>query len=337
MIKVLFIGGTGNISTSVSRLCVEKGYSLTLLSRGMSDRTIPGAETIQADIRDSEAVKAALGNRKWDVVADWIAFHPAEVQRDIDLFRGKTGQYIFISSASAYQKPASNYVIRESTPLSNPYWEYSRNKIAGEELLLKALREEGFPGTIVRPSHTYDTIIPLAVGGGSEYTTVERIKNGLPVVSHGDGTSLWTVTHSEDFAKGFVGLLGNPRAIGQAFHITSDEALTWDQILCTIGAAVGREPQIVHMPSDVLCQLDPKYTGELLGDKSWSVVFDNSKIKSLVPSFICTVPFHIGIRRTLAWFQADPKRMKVNPETTAFIEKTVALVKIFQGGATIEE
>jgi nucleoside-diphosphate-sugar epimerase len=327
MLNILFIGGTGNISTSVSRLCVEKGYSLTLLSRGISERTIPGAETIRADIHgDAGAVKAALGNRKWDVVVDWIAFHPNEVRRDIDLFRGKTGQYVFISSASAYQKPASNYLIRESTPLANPYWEYSRNKIAGEELLIQALREEGFPCTIVRPSHTYDTIIPIAIGGGSEYTAVDRIKKGLPIISHGDGTSLWVLTHAEDFAKGFVGLLGNPRAIGQAFHITSDEALTWDQSYYAIGAAVGSEPKIVHIPSDVLAKLDDTYTGELLGDKAWSVVFDNSKMKSYVPWFICTVPFHIGIRRTLAWFEADPKRMKINAETNAFIDRALAAV-----------
>ena len=319
MIKVLFIGGTGNISTSVSRLCIERGYKLTLLSRGTSEQTISGAEMLRADIKDPAAAKAALGDRTWDVVVDWIAFLPGEVQRDIDLFRGKTGQYIFISSASAYQKPASNYLIRESTPLSNPYWEYSRNKIACEELLIDALRKDGFPCTIVRPSHTYDTILPIPVGDG--YTVVDRIKKGLPVIVHGDGSSLWVLTHSEDFAKAFVGLLGNPHAIGQAFHITSDEVLTWDQIYYTIGAAVGREPKIVHVASETLAKFDARYTGELLGDKAVSVVFDNSKIKSYVPSFICTVPFHIGIRRTLAWFETKNERAKIKPETNAFIEK----------------
>jgi nucleoside-diphosphate-sugar epimerase len=319
MIKVLFIGGTGNISTSVSRLCIERGYKLTLLSRGTSEQTISGAEMLRADIKDPAAAKAVLGDRTWDVVVDWIAFLPGEVQRDIDLFRGKTGQYIFISSASAYQKPASNYLIRESTPLSNPYWEYSRNKIACEELLIDALRKDGFPCTIVRPSHTYDTILPIPVGDG--YTVVDRIKKGLPVIVHGDGSSLWVLTHSEDFAKAFVGLLGNPHAIGQAFHITSDEVLTWDQIYYTIGAAVGREPKIVHVASETLAKFDARYIGELLGDKAVSVVFDNSKIKSYVPSFICTVPFHIGIRRTLAWFEAKSERAKIKPETNTFIEK----------------
>jgi nucleoside-diphosphate-sugar epimerase len=323
MIKVLFIGGTGNISTPVSRLCIERGYKLTLLSRGTSEQTIPGAEMLRADIKDIAAAKAVLGVRMWDVVVDWIAFLPNEVQRDIDLFRGRCGQYIFISSASAYQKPASNYLIRESTPLSNPYWEYSRNKIACEELLIGALREDGFPCTIVRPSHTYDTILPIPVGDG--YTIVDRIKKGLPVIVHGDGTSLWVLTHSEDFARAFVGLLGNPHAIGQAFHITSDEVLTWDQIYYTIGAAVGREPKIVHIASETLSHYDARYTGELLGDKAVSVVFDNSKIKSYVPSFICTVPFHIGIRRTLAWFEAKPERMQIKPETNAFIERVLAI------------
>jgi nucleoside-diphosphate-sugar epimerase len=325
MIKVLFICGTGNISTAVSRLCIERGYSLTLLSRGVSEQVIPGAEMLRADIKDSAATKAALGDRKWDVVVDWIAFLPSEVQRDIDLFRDKTGQYIFISSASAYQKPASNYLIRESTPLANPYWEYSRNKIAGEELLIDALRKDGFPCTIVRPSHTYDTILPIPVGHG--YTVVDRIKKGLPVIAHGDGSSLWVLTHSEDFAKAFVGLLGNPHAIGQAFHITSDEVLTWDQIYHTIGAAVGKEPKIVHVASETLIHFDEKYIGELLGDKAVSVVFDNSKIKSYVPSFICTVPFHIGIRRTLAWFEAKPERAQIKPETNAFIEMVLATVR----------
>jgi nucleoside-diphosphate-sugar epimerase len=324
MLNILFIGGTGNISTSVSRLCIERGYKLTLLSRGTSEQIIPGAEMLNADIKDPVAVKAALGNRTWDAVVDWIAFLPSDVERDIDLFRGKTGQYIFISSASAYQKPATNYLIRESTPLANPYWEYSRNKIACEELLIGALREDGFPCTIVRPSHTYDTILPLAIGGGSEYTVVDRIKKGQPVVVHGDGTSLWVLTHSEDFAKAFVGLLAHPRSIGQAFHITSDEVLTWDQIYYIIGQAVGRKPKIVHVASETLSHLDARYTGELLGDKACSVVFDNSKIKSYVPSFICTVPFHIGIRRTLAWFEAKPERMRINPETNTFIDKIVS-------------
>ncbi len=329
MLRILFIGGTGNISTAVSRLCVEKGFALTLLTRGKRENSFPGAEMLTCDVCDPEAVRSAVGSRTWDVVVNWIAFGPEEVKRDIELFSGKTGQYIFISSASAYQKPASSHIITESTPLSNPYWEYSRNKIACEEALTAAYRESGFPCTIVRPSHTYDTVIPIAIGGFREYTAVDRIKKGLPVISHGDGTSLWVVTHSEDFAKGFTGLFANPRAVGQAYHITSDEVLTWDQIYRTIGQAVGREPVLVHIPSDFIGAVHPPLGAELKGDKAWSVVFDNSKIKALVPSFICTIPFAVGIRRTISWFEADPRRMKVVPETNAVIDR---ILRAYEGG-----
>ncbi|AEE17830.1 SDR family oxidoreductase [Treponema brennaborense] len=320
MLRVLFIGGTGNISTSVSRLCVERGFRLTLLTRNGA-AGIDGAESVACDITDENAVRRLLNGRSWDAVVDWIAYTPDQVRRDVELFRGKTAQYVFISSASAYQKPAVNCFITESTPLANPYWEYSRNKIACEQLLTDAYRKEGFPAVIVRPSHTYDKLIPLPIGGGREYTAVDRIKKGLPVISHGDGTSLWVLTHAEDFAKGFVGLLGNVRATGNAFHITSDEVLSWDQIYQAIGAAVNRVPQIVHVTSDRLAAADPRYEGELLGDKAWSVIFDNTKIKRLVPSFICSIPFSQGIRRTVDWFEADPARMVVNPATNAFIER----------------
>jgi len=322
--KVLFIGGTGNISTSVSRLAVKRGIDLYLLNRGKRPVTIEGATTIQADITQVDAVKAALKEHYFDAVVNWIAFTEEHIERDIELFRGKCSQYIFISSASAYQKPLTFPVISESTPLANPYWQYSRNKIACEERLIRAYREEGFPSVIVRPSHTYDTILPIAVGASSTYAIPQRMLEGKPVVAHGDGTTLWTLTHSEDFALGFLGLLGHPHSIGQAFHITSDFLITWDQIYEQIGQALGVEPNIVHIPSRFIAQYDAGTGAGLLGDKMWCVMFDNSKIKSFVPEFVATIPFHIGVRRTLDWFQADEKRMEVPPEHHKFLDDLIA-------------
>lgn len=322
--KVLFIGGTGNISTSVSRLAVKCGIDLYLLNRGNRAANIEGATTIQGDITDVEAVKAALKDHYFDSVVNWIAFTEEHVERDIALFKGKCSQYIFISSASAYQKPLTFPVITESTPLANPYWGYSRNKIACEERLMRAYREESFPSVIVRPSHTYDTILPIAVGADTSYVIPQRMLEGKPVVVHGDGTTLWTLTHSEDFALGFVGLLGNPYALGHAFQITSDFLITWNQIYEQMGAALGVEPNIVHIPSRFISEFDFR-TGEgLLGDKMWSVMFDNSKIKSFVPEYVAIIPFHIGIRRTLDWFQADEKRMEAPPEHHKFLDDLIA-------------
>lgn len=318
--KVLFIGGTGNISTSVSKLCIERGINLYLLNRGKRKVKIPGTKSINADISDRPKLISALGKHDWDVVVDWIAFTADQVEGDIELFRGKTEQYIFISSASAYQKPPTHPIITESTPLCNPFWEYSRNKIACEERLNRAYREENFPATIVRPSFTYDTVIPLAIGGWDEYTVIDRMKKGQKVIVHGDGTSLWTITHAEDFAKGFVGLLGNRRAIGHPFQITSDEALTWDQIYKMTAEAVGVEPQIVHIASDFICQYDKSMIGSLLGDKSHTAIFDNTKIKSFVPDFKATIPFSEGVKRTLAWFDADPKRKIVRADTNKMMD-----------------
>lgn len=320
--KVLFIGGTGNISTSVSRLAVERGFELYHLNRGLRGVEIPGVQTITADIRQPDAVATALAGQTFDVVVNWIAFSLADIERDLALFAGKTRQYIFISSASAYQKPPTHHVITESTPLCNPYWGYSRNKIACEERLIRAYREDGFPATIVRPSHTYDTYIPLALGG--DYTIIERMRRGEPIVVPGDGTSLWVVTHSEDFAKGFVGLLGQAQSIGHAFHITTDEVLTWDQIYRTVAEAAGVEANIMHIPSDFICRVDPSQLGGLIGDKSNSVVFDNTKIKTFVPGFTATIPFYLGIRRTLAWYTADPRRMQINAEFDAYLNKMIA-------------
>ncbi len=323
--EVLFIGGTGNISTAVSRLCVERGIDLTLLNRGRRKADIPGAASIAGDIGNPSAVATALRGRRWDAVVDWIAFTEADVERDISLFRETTGQFVFISSASAYQKPPVHPVITESTPLRNPFWEYSRNKIACEERLNRAYREEGFPVTIVRPSLTYDTVIPVPIGGWTEYTVVDRMKRGKPVIIHGDGTSLWTVTHAEDFAKGFVGLLAHPQAIGQAFHITSDEVLTWNQIYQTLADAAGAEPVFVHMASEFIVRHEPSFEGSLLGDKSASVLFDNSKIKRYVPGFEATIPFHQGIRKTLAWFNGDAERRIVNRATDALMDRLLSL------------
>ncbi len=319
--KVLFIGGTGNISRSVSLACVERGIDLSLLTRGTRHVDIRGAQLIRGDMNKPEEIRSFLGENRWDSVVDWIAYTLKDIERDIDLFRGKTGQFIFISSASAYQKPPVHPVITESTPLCNPFWEYSRNKIACEERLNRAYRDEGFPATIVRPSLTYDTVIPLAIGGWTEYTVIDRMKKGQPIIVHGDGTSLWTVTHAEDFAKGFVGLLGHPQTMGEAFHITSDETLTWDQIYRSVAMAAGCEPHLIHIPSDFIAACEQSLSGGLLGDKAHSVIFDNSKIKRIVPDYRATIPFHLGIRKTLAWFDADPARRIVREETHAMIDR----------------
>ena len=321
--KVLFIGGTGNISTAVSRLAMSRGIELYLLNRGHRQADIPGIHEIRADIADTQTVREAIQGHRWDCVADFIAFTPDQIERDFYLFRENTGQYIFISSASAYQKPPAYPVITESTPLSNPYWQYSRDKIACEELLNQYYREQGFPITIVRPSHTYDTIIPTAVGGGDQYTLIDRMIRGERVIVHGDGTSLWTLTHSEDFALGFVGLIGNAQAIGHAFHITSDEALTWDQIYETIGAAVGVRPDIVHIPSEYLALFGEGLRGSLIGDKAHCAIFDNTKIKTFVPAYRAVIPFREGIARTIRWFQASPGRMAVRQEGNAFMDRVI--------------
>ncbi|MBN1201565.1 MAG: SDR family oxidoreductase [Anaerolineae bacterium] len=319
--KVLFIGGTGNISLSVSRLAVERGFDLYLLNRGHLGVTVEGATTITADITQPEQVQAALGSRHFDVVVNWIAYVEPDIERDIALFGGRCGQYVFISSASAYQKPLTYPIITESTPLANPYWQYSRDKIRCEERLIQAYRREGFPITIVRPSHTYDTRFPIAVGNWASYVIPKRMLEGKPVVVQGDGTSLWTLTHAEDFAKGFVGLLGHPQAIGHAFHITSDFVLTWNQVYEQIGDALGVKPTLVHIPSRFIASVDPDTGAGLLGDKMWCAVFDNSKIKRFVPDYVASIPFHEGIRRTLAWFQAEDTRMHVPPEDDAQIER----------------
>ncbi len=308
--KVLFIGGTGIISSACSQLALDRDIELYLLNRGQSFRPTPaGAQVIYADIRNPESARSALQGMEFDAVVDWIAFVPDQVKIDLDLFRDRTGQYIFISSASAYQKPLSGLPITESTVLANPWWEYSRNKIACEELLVHTYREEQYPITIVRPSHTYDASL-LPMEGG--WTVVNRMLHGKPVIVHGDGTSLWTLTHNRDFAKGFIGLLGNSHAIGETVHITSDESLTWNQIFELTARAAGVKANIVHIPSDRIAEYDPAWGAGLLGDKAYSVIFDNSKIKRLVPDFCATIPFAQGVREIINWYQANPARQKVD-------------------------
>ena len=320
--KLLFIGGTGIISSACSALAIERGHELFLLNRGKSSRPAPeGAHILNGDIRDPTSVERALKGHAFDSVVNWIAFTPEQVESDLGHFRGKTAQYVFISSASAYQKPVGSLPITESTPLINPHWAYSRAKIACEERLLRAAREENFPVTIVRPSHTYDrTLIPEESG----WTTIDRMRRGKEIIVHGDGTTTWVLTHHRDFAKGFVGLLGNPRAVGDAFHITSDEALTWNQIVGILADAAGTSPRIVHLPSDFIAAHDARWGASLLGDKAHSVLFDNSKIKRAVPGYVAGSPFYLGAREIIAWHDADPARRNVNAERDALIDKMIA-------------
>ncbi len=320
--KVLFIGGTGVISSACSRLAVERGLELYLLNRGQSARPVPpGAHVLRGDVRDREAVIRLLAGRTFDVVVDWIGFAPEHVEADLALFRGRVGQYVFISSASAYQTPPASLPVTESTPLDNPYWAYSRAKIACEDRLVRAYREEKFPMTIVRPSHTYDRTM-LPVHGG--YTVIARMRRGQPVIVHGDGTSLWTLTHHEDFATGFVGLLGNSHAIGQAVHITSDEVLTWNQIYEILARAAGAELRAVHVPSECIAAFDPEWGASLLGDKAHSMIFDNTKIKRLVPGFAATIPFSRGAEEILAWYDADPARRIVDEAFDRLLDRIIA-------------
>jgi nucleoside-diphosphate-sugar epimerase len=328
--KALFIGGTGNISTACSRLALAKGIDLHILNRG---RRIPGdlkeATLIKGDINDTVGIGKLLNDEWFDVVVNFIAYTPAEVERDIQLFNKKCDQYIFISSASAYQKPPTHPVITESTPLANPFWDYSRKKIACEELLINAYRLKGFPATIVRPSHTYETVIPVALGSWEDFTIIERIRKGKKVIIHGDGTSLWTITHSRDFAKGFVGLMGHQQSIGHSFHITSDELLNWNQIYQAVADAAGAELKAVHMASDFICREADKIgeewiRGNLMGDKANSVIFDNAKIKGFVPGYVATIPFREGIRSTVEWFDSHPDRIRIDEKNNILLDAILA-------------
>lgn len=318
--KILFVGGTGLISTACSSLALQEGHDLWLLNR---DRThnvaLPeGARHLHADANAPEEVRSAIKGLEFDVVVQWVAFTPDQVARDIDIYRG-AGQYVFISSASVYQKPPEHYVIDEWTPVGNPYWQYSTDKIACEELLRAAFADSGFPATIVRPSHTYGpSQIPVSLGSWTKpYTVVDRMRRGKPVIVPGDGTNLWVLTHNSDFAKGFIPLLGRSETIGDSLHITSEEALSWNQIYFQIAQAAGAEAELLHISTDALVEADETYVGQLWGDKANSIVFDNSKIRRLVPGFEATVPFSEGIAQSIAWFDADEARRELDQDLNA--------------------
>ncbi len=330
--KVLFIGGTGNISTETSRLAISKGIDLYHLNRGVSSPEFPGVKSLAADIKDKEQVRKVLEDHTFDVVVNFIAFTTDDIARDIDIFSGRTRQYIFISSASAYQKPPSHPIITESTPLYNPYWQYSRDKIACEDYLMAAYRNNAFPVTIVRPSHTYDTVIPAAIGSWTDFTLIDRMRQGKEIIIHGDGNSLWVMTHAEDFAKAFTGLLGNVQAIGHSFHITSDEVLTWNQIYEAMAHAAGVKLNAVHMASDFICEVADKMgmewlRGNLFGDKAQSVIFDNTKIKRFVPGYTATIPFSEGIKRTIAWFDAQESRRVIDEYNNQLLDNVIHAYK----------
>jgi nucleoside-diphosphate-sugar epimerase len=322
-LRVLFIGGTGVISSACSRVAVEHGIDLFVLNRGRStDRPLPpGVTTLRADTREPRSVRQEIKNLDFDAVVDWVAFTPDQVRTDIELFSGRTGQYVFISSASAYQTPPARVPVTESTPLRNPFWTYSRGKIACEDLLVAAYREQGFPATIVRPSHTYDqTTVPF----DGRWTVLGRMLAGKPVIVHGDGTSLWTLTHHEDFARAFVPLLAHPRTLGDAIQITSDDVLTWNQIAEALAAALGVSAQVVHVPSDAIAAADPDWGAGLLGDKAHSMIFDNAKVRGLVPGWRAVIPFEQGAREIADWYRADPARQVTDARLDAVMDKLAA-------------
>lgn len=327
--KILFIGGTGVISSACSELVLARGHELFLLNRSVSKKLpVPeSASVLIGDVYTEESRLAGiLADHRFDAVVDFIAFAAPDIERDLRLFRGRTNQFVFISSASAYQKPVRNYLITEKTPLENPYWEYSRNKIACEDRLMQAYREEGFPVTIIRPSHTYGpTQIPFGVSSWMHpWTVVDRMKRGQKVIVPGDGTSLWVLTWNADFAKGLVGLLGKDRAIGEAFQITSDEVQTWDQIHLEAYRALGLKPNLIHIPSDLIAMYNPHSLGSLVGDKANSVVFDNSKIKRFVPDYSCEVTWAEGVRRSLAWFESQPQFQTIEEEMNTTWDRIIA-------------
>ena len=319
-LRILFIGGNGIISSACSHLAVERGYDLTLLNRG-TDTTRPapgGVKSLIGDAQNPASLRTAVGGRDYDVVVNFQSFLPRQAASDIELFTGRIGQYVHISSASAYQKPVSRLPITESTPLKNPWWQYSRDKIDTERVLSEAYQHTGFPVTVVRPSHTYDrTQIPMEGG----WTIVDRMRRGRKTVIHGDGTSLWTLTHSDDFAVALVGLLGNPASLGEVFHITSDEVLTWDSIATILAHMAGVEADIVHIASEEIARSIPEWRSPLLGDKSHSVIFDNTKVKRLVPEYCASIPFWRGAREIIEWYDRNPLFQVVNADLDAKLEK----------------
>ena len=331
--KILLIGGTGTISSAITRQLAEGGHELWLLNRGSRKDEVPASvKQVFCDINDEAAVLRQTGDQVFDAVCEFIGFLPSQVERDVRLFSGRTRQYVYISSASAYNKPAACHVITEGTALANPYWEYSRNKIACEDLLMKAWREEGFPVTIVRPSHTYcERGVPVSVHGlKGSWQVLKRMMEGKPVIVQGDGSSLWTLTWNEDFARGFIGLLGNPKAIGEAFQIMSDEQLTWNQIYECVGNALHITPKLYHVSSDFLAAVAPKeydFTGNLLGDKSVTVIFDCTKLKRAVPGFCATTRFDEGVRRCVDYLMSHPELQVEDPEFDAWCDLVIATLE----------
>lgn len=329
--KVLFIGGTGTISMAITKGLVEKGHDVYLFNRGSRNSELPKeVKFIRGDINNEAEAAEKLAEHSFDVVCDFIGFVPSQLERDFRLFNGKTRQFMYISSASAYQKPLADYKITESTPLANPYWQYSRDKIACEEFLMKMYRENGFPVTIIRPSHTYDErSIPVgAHGKNGSWQVVKRMLEGKPVIVHGDGTSLWTMTFNSDFAKGFIGLMGNVHAIGETYHITSDESLTWNQIYQSLANALGVEYKPYYVPSDFLHAVsDYDFRGGLIGDKSNSVVFDNSKLKRAVPDFVATIRHDIGVKKAVEYVLSHPECQVEDPEFDAWCDKVIAALE----------
>jgi nucleoside-diphosphate-sugar epimerase len=320
--KVLFIGGTGIISSACVQLAVDRGIDLVVVNRGQSTRPLPGGvKILHGDIRDPASVRRLVGTTEFDAVVNWVAYTPEHIETDLELFRDRTRQYIFISSASVYHVPPISLPITESTPLYNPYWAYSRAKIACEELLTAAYRRDGFPVTIVRPSHTYDrTSLPMH----GQYTVLHRMREGKKVIVHGDGTSLWVMTHHRDFAVGFVGLLGNSHAVGEAVHITSDEVLTWNQMFELIARAAGAKAKLVHIPSDLIAAYDENWGASLLGDKTHSKIFDNTKIKRLVPDFVAGIPYSRGVEEIVAYYDSNPNARQMNAETDRLMDRMIA-------------
>jgi len=320
--KILFIGGTGNISGYCVELALAQGHDVYMLNRGMRDSDFSGrVRTICCDIRNAAGAADKLDGMEFDVVADFITFIPLHAQDSIRLFSGKCKQFIFMSTATVYNKPPVNFPITESTPLKNPFWKYSHEKIICEEIFMKAFREVNFPVTIIRPSHTYGKTMLPGVFGHGDYTETARIKSGRDVIVQGDGQTLWTLTHASDFAVGFMGLCNNISAVGESFHITSDEHLTWDAIMQIKAEAVGCSAKIVHIPSDFINSIDSDTGAGLLGDKQYNAIFDNSKLKTFVPSFCARIPFSKGIAESLFYFQSNPARCVENPLITALIEK----------------
>lgn len=328
--KVLFIGGTGLISGECAALALDRGIDLSLLTRGHRPPDFPAATRpphfITADITNEAATAAALGRETFDCVVNFIAYKSADIERDIRLFAGRTQQYVLISSASCYQKPPADYRVTEETPLANPFWQYARDKIACETALMAGHHQRQFPATIVRPSLTYGrSRIPASYHNSTHcWTTAHRLLAGKPIIVHGDGAGLWQVTHAADVAQGLLGLLGNPTAIGQAFHITTDEVLTWDRILLTLAQTLGVTAKIVHVPADVLAHFDPARGPGILGDKQHSVIIDNIKIKHFVPGFQATITLAEGLQQTVAWFRADPRRQTLDEKIDTLTDRIIA-------------